>query len=523
MVPGRGILDVTMTKKSDIGPTAEPGEETTTNAAPQAPTAWDNVPDMLGLPPWKRTGLSTADILHMLAKEAKASLYELLRAHVEYAYDRSGWPAAPKAWEPLERERDTVVGAAQLLPNERYGLTYGAARRQELSDGSYGPAMTLDGLTLPGYPTLNLLWSLWTENYFHNDPSNKMLPTLLVRYEYAEDLKEEIRTAFADFKHFKIGNGAGKDFMGRLGNDEQGLNAIKAWKEHREVFDRRIATLLNEPFGIERDFTYLCHTACWAFASVLLQQLEQQYPALGEMHRMNSLRQFYQRDTLGSAPVDTYNDACTGPDKTIVPFDFTRWITLYLERVEETAKRWSARGYLDVNDRLGALREQVRTWDRPAWGINALPRHRTEVEAAQLKVVEGIGKIKEVGTEEPSTSVPMKPQAQGEPAEPRTMGERLDAVQGARQAFDEMLRIDGFTNKDGGCVLMSRKGKGGILANWDAVVEHFAVEGFAHDRGLSEALCKYLPGLTIQKRIGKLREGNVYKDAFRSAQTHLKR
>lgn len=532
-----------------------PPKPTTSTAT--APTAWDNVPDMHGIVPWQRTGLSRADIIHMLAKEAKACLYELLRAHVEHAYGRSGWPAEPKAWRPLERERDAVVGAAELLPDERYGLTYGAARREPLShgsygspkaldgltsprtpaygavqrellpDGSYGPERPLDELALPRTPPLNLLWGLWTGNYFHADPSNKTLPALLVQYEYAEDLKEEIQTAFADFESFEIGHGAGRGFMGRLRKNEQGRNALEAWDVCRKAYlNRRFSDLLHEPFGIERDFTYLYHAACWTLGAVLLKQQEQQ---LGEFAYMQ-LGQFKQRDSLGVAPSDLYNGSRPFVDGRTEPFQLKRWIKLYLKQVEAVAQRWRDRDRTDVDDRLGALREQVCTWDRAAWGVNASPRHRTEVEAAQRKIVEGIEAMKLKGAPRTTTTkaskpkgMDTKPQAEGEQVMPRTLAERLDAVQGARQAFDEMLKMDGFMDDAGKYALKSRKGKGGILANWDAVVERFALEGFAHDKGLPYALMEYIPGLTIQERIGKLREGNVYKDGLRSAKAHLKR
>lgn len=496
-----------------------PPKPTTSTAT--ASTAWDNVPDMHGIVPWQRTGLSRADIIHMLAKEAKACLYELLRAHVEHAYGRSGWPAEPKAWKLLERERDAVVGVAELLPDERYGLTYGAVRREPLLDGSYGSPKPLDWLTLPSYPPLiypplNLLWRLWSCNYFDDKLDHKMLPALLVQYEYAEDLKEEIRAAFADFENFEIGHGAGKGFMGRLRKDEQGRNAMEAWGVCREAYlNRRLSDLLHEPFGIERDFTYLYHAACWTLGAVLLQQGEQQF---GEYAYLQ-LDQFKQRDTLGAAPSDLYNGSRSFVDGRTEPFQLKRWTKLYLKKVETAAHRWRERDRTDVDDRLGSLREQVRTWNRAAWGVSASPQHRTEVEAAQRKIVEGIEAMKTKGASRTATTKAPEPKG----STPRTMAERLDAVQGARQAFDEMLKMDGFTNDAGTYALKSRKGKGGILANWDAVVERFALEGFAHDKGLSYALMEYLPGLTIQERIGKLREGNVYKDGLRSAKAHLKR
>jgi hypothetical protein len=98
----------------------------------------------------------------------------------------------------------------------------------------------------------------------------------------------------------------------------------------------------------------------------------------------------------------------------------------------------------------------------------------------------------------------------------RSLAERLDAVPGAREAFDTMLRMDGLTNDAGHYVLKSRKGKGGVLAAWDAIVQHFGVEGFGKDdAALSDALMGYIDGFKVQRRIGKLRGHNIYRDAFR--------
>lgn len=494
-----------------------PPKPTTSIATPT--TAWDNVPDMHGIVPWKRTGLSRADIIHMLAKEAKACLYELLRAHVEHAYGRSGWPAEPKAWKPLERERDAVVGVAELLPDERYGLTYGAARREPLPDGSYGSPKPLDRLTLPGSPPLSLLWGLWTGNCFHADPSSKMLPALLVQYEYADDLKEEIRMAFADFKKFKIGHGAGKGFMGRLRKDEQGRKAVEAWGVCREAYlNRRLSDLLHEPFGIERDFTYLYHAACWTLGAVLLQQGEQQ---LGEYACMQ-LGQFKQRDTLGAAPSDLYNGSRPFVDGRTEPFQLKRWTKLYLKKVEAAAHRWRERDRTDVDDRLGALREQVRTWNRAAWGVSASPQHRTEVEAAQRKIVEGIEAMKTKGASRTATTKASEPKDSTTtkaskvkptaPAQP-SIADKFATVEGALDKWMALLRAEGIADVDGRFAMASNaKGKGKLIAAWTAASEVFSLPGYATGTQLVQALVAHLPGLSGLERVDKVRTGKTFSD-----------
>jgi hypothetical protein len=111
----------------------------------------------------------------------------------------------------------------------------------------------------------------------------------------------------------------------------------------------------------------------------------------------------------------------------------------------------------------------------------------------------------------------------------RTMAERLDAKRGAREAFDNMLLIDGSTNKDGQWILTGRKGRAEVVAAWDAVVEIFGVEGYAKeeksDKALSAALREYIPGLTIGERPNKLRntsKGSAYAKAWVSCERYLK-
>src|SRR5690606_14120101 len=138
-----------------------------------------------------------------------------LRAHAEISYNRSGWPAEPGAWEPIERERDAVAGADDLRTGERYGLTYGATRWSDgymvrrWSDRGKGCADAMDKVPRILLPIRGMMpngapvgfWTSWMALYFNDRvPENHMFQALLSRNEYAEKLKEEIRTAFADFQ-----------------------------------------------------------------------------------------------------------------------------------------------------------------------------------------------------------------------------------------------------------------------------------------------------------------------------------
>jgi hypothetical protein len=104
----------------------------------------------------------------------------------------------------------------------------------------------------------------------------------------------------------------------------------------------------------------------------------------------------------------------------------------------------------------------------------------------------------------------------------RTLAERLDAKPGARAAFDEMLQADGFTDASKVYVRKGRKGKGPLLATWEAVAAHFMLEGFGNDgKGLAAALMEYLPGLSIgQPR--KLRSTFDYRDQKTTCERYLR-
>ena len=105
---------------------------------------------------------------------------------------------------------------------------------------------------------------------------------------------------------------------------------------------------------------------------------------------------------------------------------------------------------------------------------------------------------------------------------PRTLAERLDAKPGARAAFDEMLQAYGFTDASGHYVRKGRKGKGPLLATWEAVAAHFMLEGFGNDgKALAFALMEYLPGLSIGLP-RKLRSSFDYRDQKGRCERHLK-
>jgi hypothetical protein len=104
----------------------------------------------------------------------------------------------------------------------------------------------------------------------------------------------------------------------------------------------------------------------------------------------------------------------------------------------------------------------------------------------------------------------------------RSLAQRLDAKPGAREAFDEILRLDGFADDEGNYVRKGRKGKSEVLATWEAVAAHFMLEGFGKDgNGLAAALVKYLPGLTMGPP-RKLRNSLAYGDQTKTCERYLK-
>ena len=105
----------------------------------------------------------------------------------------------------------------------------------------------------------------------------------------------------------------------------------------------------------------------------------------------------------------------------------------------------------------------------------------------------------------------------------KTLADRLDAVPGAREAFDNILRVDGFVT-DGQYTGPKRKNKAGILAAWDAVAEKFGLDGYGIDQAaIAAGLCDYIPGLTLGKRI-RDNMGNElpYRTALASCERYLK-
>jgi hypothetical protein len=179
------------------------------------------------------------------------------------------------------------------------------------------------------------------------------------------------------------------------------------------------------------------------------------------------------------------------------------------------------------------VKELLETWKaepptridlhRPPFEPKPIPRHRILIRAMEQWL--------EAARNAP-TSAKGTANAKAMPTAAirlRTLAERLAALPGAREAFDTMLFIDGYTTEAGEWKLASRKGRAEVVAAWDAVVEIFGVEGYAKeeksDKALSAALREYIPGFTISERPNKLRitsNGSTYTKARASCERYLK-
>lgn len=334
----------------------------------------------------------------MFANEAKACFYELFRDHVELFYKGNGWPADPDNWAPMFRERDALFvndernPPAGDEPGIRYGTTYGRAR----------------GTTerMPGQTTLVPLWigihqtpehaaGWWMLNRWADGEYWNRLRIVLAREGYAEALKEELRNAFHGIENFNVGVRLGKKVMDSLRKDEWGQKAIATWERNRAMFQLGIDALLNEPFGIDRDFTHLSHTALLAFA----HELQKDPPSLAEIFPMRAehhWRTYHMPDTFGTTPVSVYDDASKDPNGGASHFQLARWVPLYLERVRTVARRWSDNGeHAEVERRLGMLAEEVRGQTMALLIGDGTPKGKTGAEAALWKVRDGITALKE--------------------------------------------------------------------------------------------------------------------------------
>jgi hypothetical protein len=110
----------------------------------------------------------------------------------------------------------------------------------------------------------------------------------------------------------------------------------------------------------------------------------------------------------------------------------------------------------------------------------------------------------------------------------RTLAERLEAKSGAREAFDEMLLKDGFTDTTGHYI-GGRKDKCKVLATWDATAEYFSLERFGTANKAqadeADALMDYLTGFEVSDRLQRLRNESprsIYQRALRGARSYLK-
>ncbi len=371
--------------------------KTTPRPASFTPTTWDSAWKSIdAYAPWQRGNPTTAELFRMYANEAKACFYELFRDHVELYYNGTGWPADPANWEPMLQERDALfVGDEQPQtgdqPGIRYGTTYGDVRNHtDQLTGNVGLRPLRTGL--PQHTYNEHAAAYWMQNSFGTGYMN-LLRKVVTDRRYADHLKEELRSAFGDIGTFNVGAVQGKAVMDRLRNDEQGQEAIATWEKNRDVFQQGIDALLNEPFGMDRDFTHLLHAALFAFASELRKD-DPQWADIYTPKADHHWNTYHMTDTVGTMPNEVYNDASKDPDGGGTHFKLERWVPLYLERVGVIADRWKGKGeQAEVETRLRLLAKEVNTKATSMLDGDGTAEAKTKAEVAIRQVVDGIGEL----------------------------------------------------------------------------------------------------------------------------------
>ncbi len=482
------------TKRNGLSTSKAKGQD----ARAKGYTAWDNLPNLTCNKPWAGAGLTTAQVFALLAKEAKACMYEMLRAHVEFYYKATGWPSDPKAWHLLESERNETVGLGDLPTGSVYGITYGAARQGD--DGPYaGNPIPVASLHLNGEPPLALLWHRWKMNFLGTRAGAGEVHGLLRKLNYAKGLKEEMSTAFMDFEQFEIGQGAGKKFMESLRGEEPGRLAITLTEKRIDELSNEIKDLLKEPFGIERDFIHLDHALHWALSTALMKEDS----PWAESAIMRD-HWFKQPDTRNVLPHSTSIGVYDGDRGGTI--NLTQWTSNYLERVAFIATRWRNLNEPNVDARLTTLREQALTMDLSWWEERSTPDRRTEVEAAQQKVIEGIE-----GIVEATATTKQKP-AKARPEIP-SLASKFAKDPGSLDKWMGLLRSEGVVNAAGQFAMAEgAKGKGKLIAAWTAAFELFQLDGYGTDTELLKALKDHIHGLTGLDRLDKVRKNQGFSD-----------
>lgn len=365
--------------------------------------------------PWHRPGLSNDEIFVMLANEVKACLYELQREHVEYFYKDSGWPAKEEAWNALGQERDVMFAADEVAPDKdgigtRYGLTYRAAREKVLPDR----ADHENGVAAENERHwLTRLFIRWAHRVFLQDEVRARLEE--ARYPVA--LKEVIRGAFSDLSEFKIGTKNGRRLMDQLGNEEAGQRALALTATRQATIRRLIDNLLEEPFGIQRDFRHLLSEARIGFKLAVREAGHRIYP----MPSALILDDVQCSDTYGLSPGGVFDSArqAQRPGDAGLSLFLDRWSVLFLDRVRDIARRW--RGDEKLDSLMTELIEEVRQFDILASVRQATekdgplfseiaaqmagPAERTAVERAQGRIVEALRElVRVIGAKHEGTS-----------------------------------------------------------------------------------------------------------------------
>lgn len=374
--------------------------------------SWNGIPDGPSTPwtwhrcwrwnrkPWEEPGLSTQEQLERLCSEAKASLYALHQQHVLTLYGYEGWPTHLDAWAAMDAERDALFSGHERMTiyegkrefGIRYGTTYSVAR----------------GYWQPPWSNIHVPTVLAAEVHQLNNLKDQVLKTwyiekevlnLLATHDYKEELKVEMQNAFASLDVFAIGVKEGEVITKKLTKDERGRKAIEQTTSCLNELRRTLNAIINEPFGIVRDFDYLKAAMDNALNRVSVTWNEGRGLWLGlALHQREPSRM----DTRGASSYDIYQNAENAartaqqqyPPGTAV---MQHWVPAYLEKVRLIAERWTNRDELD--EHLGSLIAAVKGWtmmdllNKNRLKLNITANELEVTERAKLEVVDGLKKL----------------------------------------------------------------------------------------------------------------------------------
>lgn len=315
--------------------------------------------------PWERHASGMQEKATMLIREMIAGIYELHREHIEYHYGYRGWPADPTFWHPFEIERGQQVGMDELSPDShgipsRYGVTFNIARRDLVS--GHQPA---DGLDLVvDEKWLEALFLQWASGFLLNGRwleqnwLSAEIPKYLIEHKYSEDARDALAQAARLLVEIEIGSGSAEARTAMLIKEAKGRQAIQLTERRLNDMRGAMQLLVEQPFGIERDFKHLAQDFADSLNHALLVKADRKISAFhfAYIKEPNPIC-----DTRGSMPGDSLarlNPLWTESDNTAGLIE--RWCAAYLHRLEDFVHSWTQSHKLPAQ--LQYLADYISGW-----------------------------------------------------------------------------------------------------------------------------------------------------------------